>query len=58
MRPLRNCGFSKPFASAQLFFFFLCILSLFHFLLHLSPSTSTPPSFLSSHWSALLYFTN
>ena len=34
MRPLRTCGFSRPCASAPLFFFhLLCVLSLFHFLL-------------------------
>jgi hypothetical protein len=38
MRPLRTCCFSRPCASTQLFFFLLlCFLSLFHFLLLLSP---------------------
>ena len=39
MRPLRTCGFSRPCASALLFFFFLvlCALSLLHFLPLLSP---------------------
>ena len=39
MRHLQTCSFSRPCASAPLFSFFLllCVLSLFHFLLLLSP---------------------
>jgi hypothetical protein len=40
MKPLRTCCFSRPFASAQCFFFLLlCIISHFHFLL-VSPNLS------------------
>jgi hypothetical protein len=40
MRPLRTCCFSRPCASAQLFFFLflLCVFSLLYFLLLLSPT--------------------
>ena len=59
MRPLRTCSFPRWWAYALLFFVFLhlCILSLFHFLLLILP-TSTPPSLLPAQSSAFLYFTN
>ena len=56
IRPLRTWSFSRPCASAVLFFFLLlCVFSLFHFLLL---SLSAPPSLFSAQSSALLYFTN